>query len=150
SEFVPEEVPLDLESLDMSPDDVPVEFESSEFVPEEVPLDLESLDLSPNEILKNQTDLTLSEAEIIIPEAPEQIQPIRLKDMPIEEVIVGQLSIAGSATLKQLEKQIKESGYPIDFEKLSLVMGYLEQEQMVDTVKKGRYTFYSVAGTVNV
>jgi len=150
SEFIPEEVPLNLESLDMSPDDVSVEFESSEFVPEEVPLDLESLDLSPNEILKNQTDLTLSEAEIITPEAPEQTQPIRLKDMPIEEVIVGQLSIAGSATLKQLEKQIKESGYPIDFEKLSLVMGYLEQEQMVDTVKKGRYTFYSVAGTVNV
>ncbi|MDK2832250.1 MAG: hypothetical protein PWQ75_2002 [Methanolobus sp.] len=150
SEVVPEEVPLDLESLDMNPDEVPVGFESSEVVPEEVPLDLESLDLSPDEILENSKGLTLSEADIVTEEASEQPQPIRLKDMPIEEVIIGQLSIAGSATLKQLEKQIKSSGYPIDFEKLSLVMGYLEQEQMVDTVKKGRYTFYSVAGTVNV
>ncbi|WMW25340.1 hypothetical protein RE474_01065 [Methanolobus sediminis] len=149
SEVVPEEVPLDLESLDLSPDEVPVIFES-EVVPEEVPLDLESLDLSPDEILGNQMELTLSEAEIVIQDAPEQPQPIRLKDMPIEEVIVGQLSIAGSATLKQLEKQIQASGYPIDFEKISLVMDYLEQERMVDTVKKGRYTFYSVAGAVNV
>lgn len=150
SEDVAEEVPLDLDSLDLSPAEVPVDFESSDVVPEEVPLDLESLDLSPDEILENSKGLTLSEADIVTEEAPEQPQPIRLKDMPIEEVIIGQLSIAGSATLKQLEKQIKSSGYPIDFEKLSLVMGYLEQEQMVDTVKKGRYTFYSVAGTVNV
>jgi hypothetical protein len=161
SEVVPEEVPLDLESLDISPDEVPVGLESSEVVPEEVPLDLESLDVSPDEV-----PVSFESSELVPEELPldfesfdinpddnletEQPQPVRLKDMPIEEVIIGQLSIAGSATLKQLEKQIKASGYPMDFEKLSLVMGYLEQEQMVDTVKKGRYTFYSVTGTVTV
>ncbi|TQD24481.1 hypothetical protein [Methanolobus vulcani] len=161
SEIVPEEVPLDLESLDISPDEVPVGFESSELVPEEVPLDLGSLDISPDEV-----PVGFESSDVVPEEVPldfesfdintddnletEQPQPIRLKDMPIEEVIIGQLSIAGSATLKQLEKQIKASGYPIDFEKLSLVMGYLEQEKMVDTVKKGRYTFYSVTGTVTV
>ena len=149
-EVSPEEVPLDLESLDINPDGVPVDFESAEVVPEEIPLDPESLDSSPDEGLAEPIELTLSEAEIVTQEPLEQPQPIRLKDMPIEEVIIGQLSIAGSATLKQLEKQIKASGYPIDFEKLSLVMGYLEQEQMVNTVKKGRYTFYSVTSTVNV
>jgi hypothetical protein len=149
-EVTPDEVPLDLESLDISPDEVPLDMESMEVVPEEIPLDPESLDASPDEDLAEPIELTLSEAEIVTQEPLEQPQPIRLKDMPIEEVIIGQLSIAGSATLKQLEKQIKASGYPIDFEKLSLVMGYLEQEQMVNTVKKGRYTFYSVTSTVNV
>ena len=149
-EVSPEEVPLDLESLDLSLDEVPAGFDSPEFVPEEVPLDLESLDLSPENVSAEPMEWNLSEAEILTQEPAEQPRPIRLKDMPIEEVIMGQLSIAGSATLKQLEKQITASGYPIDFEKLSLVMGYLEQEKMVDTVKKGRYTFYSVAGTMNV
>ncbi|MEZ5336547.1 MAG: hypothetical protein R2741_15670 [Methanolobus sp.] len=73
-----------------------------------------------------------------------------IKDLPIEEVITTQLSVLGSATLKQLEKQIKSQGYPIDFEKLSLVMAYLEQEQLVSASKKGRYTFYSVSDLANV
>ncbi len=80
----------------------------------------------------------------------EEPKPIKLSEMPIEDAITGQLSILGSATLKQLEKQIKENGFSIDFEKLSLVMAYLEQEQLVSSTKKGRYTFYSVTEIVNV
>ncbi|WP_407356220.1 hypothetical protein [Methanolobus sp. WCC5] len=76
----------------------------------------------------------------------EEPQKKRFSDIPIEDVITGQLEILGSATLKQLEKQINENGLSIDFEKLSLVMSYLEQEKIVNAVKKGRYTFYSVTG----
>ncbi len=68
----------------------------------------------------------------------------RYGTLPIEDVITDQLSLLGSATLKQLEKQINSSGFSIDYEKLCLVMSYLEQEQMVTSKKKGRYTFYSV------
>ncbi len=74
----------------------------------------------------------------------------KLSDMPIEDVITGQLSELGSATLKQLEKHITENGYSIDHEKLSLVISYLEQEQLVSSAKKGRYTFYSVTDLRNV
>ncbi len=84
------------------------------------------------------------------PDLSENTGSFKLTDMPIEEVITLQLSTLGSATLKQLEKQIKENGYPIDFEKLSLVMSYLEQEQLVSSTKKGRYTFYSVTDLRNV
>ncbi|WP_340818001.1 hypothetical protein [Methanolobus sp. WCC4] len=79
----------------------------------------------------------------------EETRPVKLTDAPIEDVITGQLSVLGSATLKQLEKQINEQGFPIDHEKLSLVMSYLEQEHLVNTTKKGRYTFYSVTEPVN-
>jgi hypothetical protein len=80
----------------------------------------------------------------------EKPQPVRLADLPIEEVITSQLSVLGSATLKQLEKQITEQGFSIDFEKLSLVMSYLEQEELVNSTKKGRYTFYFVTDPVNL
>ncbi|WP_342305236.1 hypothetical protein [Methanolobus sp. ZRKC5] len=80
----------------------------------------------------------------------EEPKPVKLSEIPIEDAITGQLSILGSATLKQLEKQIQENGFSIDFEKLSLVIAYLEQEQLVSSTKKGRYTFYSVTEIMNV
>lgn len=176
-ESVAEEVPLDLGSADISSENdyvVPVSVEESQaqaevsettpepmnfedFAPdqeslvqesENIPVDLQSVDVEPQHIDMSFMESQLSEG--ITTEIPEHSEPMRLRDMPIEEVILGQLSIAGSATLKQLEKQIKTNGYPIDFEKLSVVIGYLEQEQLVSTFKKGRHTFYSVAGAVNV
>ncbi|WP_319507290.1 hypothetical protein [uncultured Methanolobus sp.] len=98
------------------------------------------------------TEDEISEVHEEIPDryGIEEPRPLKLSEMPIEDVITGQLSVLGSATLKQLEKQIQENGFSIDFEKLVLVMSYLEQEQLVHSTKKGRYTFYSVAVHVNV
>ena len=97
------------------------------------------------------TEDEISEIHEEIPDLDgiEESRPLKLSEMPIEDVITGQLSVLGSATLKQLEKQIQENGFSIDFEKLALVMSYLEQEQLVHSTKKGRYTFYSVADHVN-
>ncbi len=80
----------------------------------------------------------------------EKPKPLKLSEIPIEDAITGQLSILGSATLKQLEKQINENGFSIDFEKLALVIAYLEQEELVSSTKKGRHTFYSVTEMMNV
>lgn len=118
---------------------------------------LTSLQQQHQENVFNSPDIMETGDELSgVPEEPyyqnvtEEQKPRRFSDIPIEDVITGQLSILGSATLKQLEKQINENGVSIDFEKLSLVMSYLEQEQLVSSTKKGRYTFYSVADPVNV
>ncbi|WP_094226549.1 hypothetical protein [Methanolobus psychrotolerans] len=102
------------------------------------------------DIMETGYDLSVVQEEPYHLNVTEEQKPRRFSDIPIEDVITGQLLILGSATLKQLEKQINENGVSIDFEKLSLVMSYLEQEQLVSSTKKGRYTFYSVADPVNV
>ncbi|MBP1910253.1 hypothetical protein [Methanolobus bombayensis] len=143
-----EDVPVNFESVDYEP--VNNESDAAEIITEEQTLDPDSVTIDSMAVPDGSVEIQLSGSELDEPYISGQPQPIRLIDMPIEEVIIGQLSIAGSATMKQLEKQIKENGYPIDFEKLSLVMGYLEQEKLVSATKKGRYTFYSVTGTLNV
>ena len=80
----------------------------------------------------------------------EEAKPIKLSEIPIEDAITGQLSLLGSATLKQLEKQMNKNGFSVDFEKLALVIAYLEQEELVSSTKKGRHTFYSVTEIMNV
>lgn len=97
-----------------------------------------------------EDELSVVHEEIGHLHVAEGSKPVKLADIPIEDAITGQLSVLGSATLKQLEKHINEQGFSIDHEKLSLVMSYLEQEQLVSSMKKGRYTFYSVTGPVKV
>ncbi|WP_091933973.1 hypothetical protein [Methanolobus profundi] len=106
--------------------------------------------LSSEKLKGIENELSGVQEEIQHMHVAEETQPVRLADIPIEDVITGQLSILGSATLKQLEKQINEQGFSIDHEKLSLVMSYLEQEKLVTSMKKGRYTFYSVSGPVSI
>jgi hypothetical protein len=105
--------------------------------------------LSSQKLQGTEDEISEVHEEIPVRYGIEEPRPLKLSEMPIEDVITGQLSVLGSATLKQLEKQIQENGFSIDFEKLALVMSYLEQEQLVHSTKKGRYTFYSVAGHVN-
>ena len=62
------------------------------------------------------------------------------------DLIVQELCSLGSATLKQLERQINSNGEVLCYEDVASIVGHLEEEKILQSFKKGRYTYFSLVG----
>jgi len=73
-----------------------------------------------------------------------ETEKISSQSQDIESMIIQELSELGSATFKQIEKQVKSKDNISSFDELSLIVDQMTQKNVLSSFKKGRYVYFSL------